>query len=409
MKKIHYAWIICAAGTLLIFISMGACSNAFSVYLPYIRDNFGLTNTQTSTLVTMRITVGFLCMLVIGKYYSIFTIRTGATIASGFAAVAFVLYALAHNYPTFVLAAAVSGIPYGLGSMVPVSILMSRWFDEHRALAISICSAGSGLGAIVLPPIITGLIGSFDLYTVFLIEALFTAFASLLFFLVVRNYPEEKGISKYGAENMLINEGIVEPKIVHNAGHSIEKNVLVIATIGCLLMGAQGNPGMSHIPVLFTSTGFSEIFSATLLSIVGAALIFGKVIYGEITDKVGGLKSSMLFCVFLITGNILCCMAFTGSTTLSLISAFVLGLGYSVSTVGPSIWAGGLSSEQEYSNTVRIFQITYSLGAVITASVPGMLADVYGGSYIPAYILFTVISVSGTILVLIGYLKHGTE
>ena len=29
------------------------------------------------------------------------------------------------------------GISYGLGSMIPVSILMNRWFVRHRALAIA--------------------------------------------------------------------------------------------------------------------------------------------------------------------------------------------------------------------------------------------------------------------------------
>ena len=91
MKKHHYAWTICAAGTLLIFITMGAVSNGFSIYLPYIRDGFGLTNAETSTLVTMKLLVAFFCMLFIGKYYDLFDIRVGLTIASGFGALSFVM------------------------------------------------------------------------------------------------------------------------------------------------------------------------------------------------------------------------------------------------------------------------------------------------------------------------------
>ena len=38
MKRPYYGWLVCAAATLLIFITMGTVSNGFSVYLPFIMD-----------------------------------------------------------------------------------------------------------------------------------------------------------------------------------------------------------------------------------------------------------------------------------------------------------------------------------------------------------------------------------
>ena len=85
MRKEHYAWIICFAGALLIFISMGVVSNGFSIFLPYIREEFGLTNAQTSTLVTVRLIMNFVSLLFIGIYYDHLNIRLGATLSVGFA------------------------------------------------------------------------------------------------------------------------------------------------------------------------------------------------------------------------------------------------------------------------------------------------------------------------------------
>ncbi len=48
MKKMHYGWVICITCTLLLFVTMGTVSNGFSVYLPYIMEEKGLTNAQTS-------------------------------------------------------------------------------------------------------------------------------------------------------------------------------------------------------------------------------------------------------------------------------------------------------------------------------------------------------------------------
>ena len=405
MKKHHYAWTICAAGTLLIFITMGAVSNAFSIYMPYIRDEFGLTNAQTSTLVTMRLVVAFVCMLLIGKYYDLFNIRVGGSLAAAFGGLTFLIYSFASDFTLFAVGAGVSGLAYGFGSMVPVSILMTRWFDDHKALAISICSAGSGLGSIILPPVVTGLLSTLSMPTVFRIEAAFILLCAAVIYLAIRNYPHDMGLTRLGENRERLKQAAQENAAPRAMKAPITKAVLILSCAGSFLMGAQGNPGIMHIPVLYTSEGFTAVFAATLMSIIGAALTVGKIVFGEVTDKIGGFRSSIIFFVLLVLGNGLCCLAGTGNAVLGLTAVAVLGVGYSVSTIGPSIWAGDLSSEMEFPKTMRTFQIFYSLGALITASVPGILADRFSGSYVPAYVMFTAMALIASLLIVGAYVK----
>ena len=405
MKKHHYAWTICAAGTLLIFITMGAVSNAFSIYMPYIRDEFGLTNAQTSTLVTMRLVVAFVCMLLIGKYYDLFNIRVGGSLAAAFGGLTFLIYSFASDFTLFAVGAGVSGLAYGFGSMVPVSILMTRWFDDHKALAISICSAGSGLGSIILPPVVTGLLSTLSMPTVFRIEAAFILLCAAVIYLAIRNYPHDMGLTRLGENRERLKQAAQENAAPRAMKAPITKAVLILSCAGSFLMGAQGNPGIMHIPVLYTSEGFTAVFAATLMSIIGAALTVGKIVFGEVTDKIGGFRSSIIFFILLVLGNGLCCLAGTGNAVLGLTAVAVLGVGYSVSTIGPSIWAGDLSSEMEFPKTMRTFQIFYSLGALITASVPGILADRFSGSYVPAYVMFTAMALIASLLIVAAYVK----
>ena len=405
MRKHHYAWTICAAGTLLIFITMGAVSNGFSIYMPYIRDAYGLTNAQTSTLVTMRLVVAFVCMLLIGKYYDLFNIRIGASLAAAFGGLTFIVYSFAKTYAVFALGAGISGLAYGFGSMVPVSILMSRWFDEHRALAISICSAGSGLGSVVLPPVTTGLLSVLKMSTVFMLEGCFILSVSLLIYLLVRNYPQDMDLKRLGENRARLAETAANALRSRPLKSPITPAVMALACISSFFMGAQGNPGIMHLPVLFTSCGFTAVFTATLMSIIGAALTVGKIVYGELTDKLGGFRSSAVFLVLLVLGNGLCCLSGSGSPITALMAVIALGVGYSVSTIGPSIWAGDLSSEMEYAKVIRSFQIAYSAGALIAASIPGIMADHADGNYVPAYIFFTVISLLASVLIILAYIK----
>jgi MFS family permease len=301
--------------------------------------------------------------------------------------------------------AGVSGLAYGFGSMVPVSILMTRWFDDHKALAISICSAGSGLGSIILPPVVTGLLSTLSMPTVFRIEAAFILLCAAVIYLTIRNYPHDMGLTRLGENRERLKQAAQDISAPRSMKAPITKAVLILSCAGSFLMGAQGNPGIMHIPVLYTSEGFTAVFAATLMSIIGAALTVGKIVFGEVTDKIGGFRSSIIFFILLVLGNGLCCLAGTDNAVLGLTAVAVLGVGYSVSTIGPSIWAGDLSSEMEFPKTMRTFQIFYSLGALITASVPGILADRFSGSYVPAYVMFTAMALIASLLIVGAYVK----
>lgn len=413
MRKEHYAWIICFAGALLIFISMGVVSNGFSIFLPYIREEFGLTNAQTSTLVTVRLIMNFVSLLFIGIYYDHLNIRLGATLSVGFAVAGFFMYSFARTYTGFIMASAMAGLTYGLGSMVPASILMNRWFYRHKALAISICSAGSGVGAVVVPPVITGLLTVMSLSHVFRIMAFFMLACMIVIFLIIRNDPHEMGLGRYGEYHQGLKEAASGLTKAGPDKGDLPKAVMTIACISCLLMGAQGNPGMSHVAILYDSAGFTTVFCATLLSIIGVALTVGKIALGEVTDKIGSYRSTIIFGAVLVTGNVLCSMADiageaggSSGALLAIVSVLALGAGYSVSTVGPSLWAGYLSSEMDYGKVLRAFQLCYAFGGLVTGSVPGILADLFGGSYAPAYMMFTGMSVVASVLMIIAYKKR---
>ena len=83
-----------------------------------------------------------------------------------------------------------AGVSYGLGAMLPASILMLRWFSSRRGTAIGICAAGTGISAVVFSPILSALIERFSLRVCFYFEALVSLLAAGLVFLLIRESPE---------------------------------------------------------------------------------------------------------------------------------------------------------------------------------------------------------------------------
>ena len=85
-----------------------------------------------------------------------------------------------------------------------------------------------------------------------------------------------------------------------------------------------------------------------------------------------------------------------------------MGIGYAITTLGPSIWAGDMASKNFYAKVIRKLQISYQAGALIFSTVPGILADLLG-SYIPAYILFVVFMTISMIMVTVSYCYKNKE
>ena len=160
---------------------------------------------------------------------------------------------MAQDYRLFCVGAAVSGLSYGLGSMIPVSILINRWFYRHRALALSICASGSGIATIVLPPVTTAMVEGLSMAAAFRIEGVAIFLFAAVIVLALRNDPAEKGLLPAGrrgeARRKAGGEGFGRPAD-HGEGN------LDLFGLRQPVYGAVGNPGFSHLSVLYTSEGF---------------------------------------------------------------------------------------------------------------------------------------------------------
>ena len=404
-NKLFYGWIITACCCIMVFVTMGTVSNGLSIFMPYIMKAYALTNAQTSFLVTLRCLFAFISMIFIGYYYDAICYRTGTALATALCSVAFFIYSISGNYFTFCIGAAISGISYGLGSMIPVAIIINRWFFRHRALAIGICGAGSGIAAIILPPIITGIIETESLKIAFGFVSVYTIIFALIIFVFLRGTPADKGLEPYGRSEVyatyrMQNQTDSIPSSAKS--YAPDRKTWILMGAVSLLMGAMANPGFMHLPVLFTSEEYRPMVVALIISVVGIVMTAFKVIFGQIADVLGGYRTSVIFFGILALSYIMCCGSVTGSVPFALVTAVVLGIGYPITTIGIPIWAGDFSSEEYYPQVVRKLQLTYAAGAMIFANLPGIMADIFG-NYICVFALFAGLMILATVFLIIAY------
>ena len=137
------------------FCTSGLSINAFTVYQPYIIAENGFSNTQASSIITVRSMFAFVSMFLTGVYYKKISLRKGMAVAGLLITSGFMLFGIAENYLTYCIGAVCVGFGYGFGTMVPIAIVLEHWFLKKRTLALSICSAITGVSTFGIPSLIT--------------------------------------------------------------------------------------------------------------------------------------------------------------------------------------------------------------------------------------------------------------
>lgn len=400
-QKNPYRFVICGCSMALVFISIGLLSNSFPAYYPFIIHERHFTNTQTGLLTTMRTVVAALSMLMADRYYRRLNVRMGVAITLSVTTAAYFIYAFSDSLFCYYLAAGMTGIGYGIGGMMPASLLIKRWFRTKTASAMGVASTGSAIASIIGPSLITYMVNHVGLARAFLMEALFLLAVSVLIFILVRNEPENSN------DHASANDCNKNERMNPSCPRTDTISGLQICMIGISgLIGTLGVTAFGSLSLLYTTAGKPMNELAPCLSALGLFLMMGQLLYGWITDHIGHWQAAAFAGTSWALGFFLCSMAESASTLLILLTFLVLGIGCSLSTVAFTILATDFSRPECYTSVLKNYQAAYSAGGLVSSLLPGLIAD-WTGSYVPAYRIFFVFAYIIAIGVLCVYKKWG--
>lgn len=361
---------VCLGCGLALFTVMGLGVNAFTVYQPYLLRVHGFTNAQGSWITTVRSLFALLSMLTVDRLCRRLGLRNTMVLGMACFVGSYLLFGFARGFSAYCGGAVLSGLAYGYGGMIPLTLVISRWFPTGRGFALGMAAA-------------------------FLWEAAAGVLLTLLVLLLVWDSPDCPELQRAG------------DSAPGGRGEGLSRPLLGMVLLSAFLTGGPCGPGFSHLTVLYTSAGFSSGTAALLMSYLGLVLIAAKVLYGWLSDRLGSrMANSLIFGVFL-AGFALCCLAPTRSLPLAAAAITLTGLGMPLSSVTLSVWAGDLSAPEDYDRLVKWLSSAYMLGSLVTGPVPGLLADRFGGSYVPAYGLFLFFLLISMLLIQTVYRRTG--
>lgn len=401
-NKSIYHWVMLLSCIVTLMLTYAPRISLASLFAPRVIREMGFSSGSyflysTITSVICMFTAPIAGKLMRGKYMRpTFLICVIGTIGS------YALNGFCHALWQFWLVGALVGI-FAMGACtLPVSILITNWFEKDRGLMISIAMMGISIGGTVLSPILSALIESQGWRHTYMILGI----ASLVIMIpiaafVVRRSPEDIGLLPYGHGE--ISNQSAKKKNGSASGLSMSLAEAKRTPIFWLLLGSAFLIYMtaciiSHITLYITSVGFEAATAAKFVSLYSFVAIFGKLALGRVFDRFG-TKGGILFGNGMWILFLLCFLLIKGNPVMLYASAVLYGFGTCVSTVSIPIITSSVFGTKHYSELFGFVSTFTMFGSAIGASVIGTAYDILG-SYTPVLLLLLTLSVLMTLALL---------
>lgn len=367
--KLFYGWWMVFASAVGLFLGPPLLVFSFSVLFKSLVVDFHAGRAAVSFAFSLFNVVGALCLPAIGALID----RYGA---KRVILVSIFLYGLILCSTLWVgsglwqlyLLFTLLGIAMTSGAApVPYGVVISHWFNRHRGLALALSMMGIGIGSIVVP------ILSQRLITAVGWRATFAIFGGAVLLLplpvlaaLLQNDPKEKGLLPDGDKEDLIahlpqlsEQGLNWHEVWHSSTFWIMMAIFS-------LTGASVHGAVLHMSAIFTDRGVSAERAAIATSLVGAAVIVGRLCSGFLLDHIFAPRVAMLFYGATTVGLAILCEAHPGNV--ALVASFLVGLG-----MGAEVESMGYMVSRYFGLRVFGTAYGYTFGAFMISGSAGVL------------------------------------
>lgn len=309
----------------------------------------------------------------------------GIALAGGF-----FITSLLHIY---ILTGLFLAIGHALSGFSMHGALIPRWFIKKRGLATGISLSGSGVGALLLIPVIERMIESYGWRAAYLIFGLaLLCILTPVNFLLLRNRAEDMGLSPDGLpskESEPPVNSIQTERSVGGAGKvfSSIKGDSRFWMLGLIsfFIGISNNTIMTQLQLYFVDAHYGMASAAIVLGMVGFFRIGGSILNGWVSDHLGRRMGLALSSVLSAFGVILLLQIpnlgiapFPGY-----LFAIIFGFGGGGLSACFSALAADIFKGPSLAVIMGILGISYGAGGAIGPPLAGYTFDAVGSYAVP--------------------------
>jgi MFS family permease len=290
LGRIHWAWVVAAVSFIAILGAAGFRSVP-GVMMNPLHHEFGWSHGVVGLAMSVNMTLFGLTAPFAAALMDRFGVRPVMSaalllIASGSA----LSVTMTASWQLVLLWGVLVGVGTGSISMGFVATVATRWFEARRGLVTGVLTAASATGQLIFLPIVAEVTTRHGWRLASLIVAAAAIGVVPLVVVFMRNYPQDKGLTPYGAT------AAAEPAVVPASsfaaafeglriGARVPAFWLLAASFAICGMTTNGVIGTHFIPAA-NDHGMPNTVAAGLLSTIGILDVGGTVFSGWLTDRV---------------------------------------------------------------------------------------------------------------------------
>lgn len=404
-RRIFYGWWVVLTSAVGLFWGVPIGVYSFSVFLRPVMQEFHVGRAAVSLAFTVQLFVAALCTPFMGllldrygarKVILSFSALFGAVLLSnkGFSGSLLQFYFFYAGLGLFV---------HGMGP-VPYGYVISHWFDRRRGLALGLMMLGIGGGAIIMPSLAQQLIGRFGWHRAYAILGAAVWFIALpTVAALLKERPQDIGLLPDGAQTL---EPATKIKVAPQgmlAADAWRTGTFWLLASSFFLVSAAVQGCVVHLAAMLSDRGISAQTAALGSSLIGAAVLIGRVGIGYLLDRVFAPRLAALCFAASAVGM---GMLWLGDTRMAFVGAFLVGFGLGAEVDLIPYLTGryfGLAAFGKiYSSAFAAFALAGALGPLIM----GAGFDKTGSYREPLILFFAATLVAAVLMVRLGPYRY---
>lgn len=269
---------------------------------------------------------------------------------------------LTSRVDSIVVGYATYGVGVGVGvacGYVPMVAVVGGWFERRRSTALGVAVAGVGLGTVVAAPVAARLIDLYGWRTGYVVLAA----ASTALLLLAAALAERPPVPAASDMARSLRQAVRTPAF---ASLYLSAVLLSLALFQVFV----------YLPDFAEDGGASEVAAASLVAVVAAASIVGRLVLGPVADRFGRIRTYRL--CFLVMGLSFAIWLVAPTYAWLVVFAAVMGAGYggfvalSPAVVAEVFGVTGLG---------RLIGVVFTgagVGALVGPPLAGLVIDAHG-------------------------------
>ena len=374
----RYGWWMVAIGGLMGCIAIGAVFS-LAVFLQPMSQDTGWSRTAISTAMTLNFVAMGVGSFAWGALSDRFGTRVVVLSGSVVLGLGLALASRATSETMFVL---LYGILVGAAAgsiFVPLITSVSSWFEKHRALAVSLVSAGMGMAPLTMSPLSAWLITQMDWRAAQLTMAVMVWVLMIPMALLVKPPPPADAAASSGPAA----DG--KPSGVAQALRSPQFIVFALVFFFCC---ATHSGPIFHTVSYAVACGIPTMAAVSIYSLEGLAGLAGRIVFGLAGDRFGA-KPTLIAGLFI---QALAAGAFIYARPLESFYAIAFVFGFAYGGVMPlyAVLARDYFGQRILGTVLGAATMLSAFGMALGPVIGGWIFDTYGrytGLYIGSLVM----------------------